>query len=258
MSSRATLAMPLLILLAAPSSAAGSFESILARGHSHNDYDHRVPLHEALDSGFNSVEADVWFRRGDIWLSHTGLPWDWKGTLRSVYLDPLQALIDRKGSVYGDEKPFYLWIDIKDGGEELRRELRKQIGAYRMFAEPASVKVILTGDEGSKRKLVEEPGAERFCRDSNEYHHNDPPSDSKWRWYALKWSDYISWDGIGIPLSRVRSRLLMLIRAIHAKGKQVRFYSVPESKSAWRLLVQADADQISTDRPTDYRKFARE
>ncbi|HEY3560402.1 MAG TPA: glycerophosphodiester phosphodiesterase family protein, partial [Kribbella sp.] len=38
----------------------------LPSAHAHNDYDHRRPLQDALDRGFNSVEADVWLVDGEL------------------------------------------------------------------------------------------------------------------------------------------------------------------------------------------------
>ena len=38
----------------------------LPPAHAHNDYEHRRPLQDALDRGFNSVEADVWLVDGEL------------------------------------------------------------------------------------------------------------------------------------------------------------------------------------------------
>lgn len=248
-----------LLMLVAPDAvfADAHFEGLMARAHSHNDYEQRRPLHEAIDAGFSSVEADIRYRNGDVWISHSGF--SWKGTLRALYLDPLQLLIDRRGSVHGDGKTFYLWLDLKESGADLRRELKDVIARYSMFKSTApAVQLILTGSDQGKRKLVEEPGGAIFIRDSNSFSAKDPHADAKWQWYALKWSSYVSWDGDEPPSSVARNRLLQLVQAIHAKGRKVRFYAVPETAHAWRLLVESGADHISTDFPANYRKFAEE
>src|ERR1700740_1989091 len=78
--------------------------------HSHNDYHQKRPLDDALAHHFDSVEADIWVHNNDLMISHLGFFYG--GSLKALYLDPLQAKIKEHGSVYGDGKPFYLWIDI--------------------------------------------------------------------------------------------------------------------------------------------------
>ena len=85
--------------------------------HSHNDYEQRRPLLDALALGYRSVEADIWLRDSELWVSHKGR--SLAGTLRELYLDPLQDRVDRLGSVHGDGEPFLLWLDLKSGEEEL-------------------------------------------------------------------------------------------------------------------------------------------
>src|SRR5690606_13064648 len=89
----------------------------LVRGHSHNDYEQPEPLEDALASRLYSVEADIWLVDGALQISHR--PWDYVGRLATLYLDPLQERVDTWGSVYGDDEPFHLWLDIKDSSPAL-------------------------------------------------------------------------------------------------------------------------------------------
>ena len=43
----------------------------LTNAHAHNDYEHTRPLFDALDQGFNSVEADVFLVDGKLLVGHT-------------------------------------------------------------------------------------------------------------------------------------------------------------------------------------------
>ena len=45
----------------------------LQRAHSHNDYEQKRPLFEALARGICSVEADIWLVNGKLLVAH-GLP----------------------------------------------------------------------------------------------------------------------------------------------------------------------------------------
>ncbi|KAK2768387.1 Altered inheritance of mitochondria protein 6 [Arachnomyces sp. PD_36] len=62
--------------------------------HSHNDYEQRIPLFEALGSGCISVEADIHLRDSDLLVGHTSANLHSNSTLRSMYLEPLQRMIE--------------------------------------------------------------------------------------------------------------------------------------------------------------------
>ncbi|MBN2327313.1 MAG: hypothetical protein JXR73_09160, partial [Candidatus Omnitrophica bacterium] len=157
--------------------------------HAHNDYEHERPLLDALDNRFYSVEADFWLVDDDILISHNRQEnrADYKGTLKELYLDPLQKRVDEKGSVHGDGAPFYLWLDIKDGRDEARPVLHRLLSQYSMltvFTDEAihqrPVVAILTGDEQSKKAYVVEYTERYACRDGD-YSEDDPPADHRWR-----------------------------------------------------------------------------
>ena len=168
----------------------------MTAAHSHNDYEQRRPLLDALALGYRSVEADIWLRDSELWVSHKGR--SLAGTLRELYLDPLQDRVDRLGSVHGDGEPFLLWLDLKSGEEELVLELRHLLARYPMLArmdggkmKRAAVTVILTGDENGKRAYTAGAGARYACRDSNELL-EDEKRDPLHLWYALSWPDWFS------------------------------------------------------------------
>ena len=58
--------------------------------HAHNDYEHERPLHDAMESGFNSVEADVYLIEDKLLVAHDRRDTTPQRTLQSLYLDPLQ------------------------------------------------------------------------------------------------------------------------------------------------------------------------
>ncbi|KAI2704369.1 hypothetical protein CBS147317_5626 [Penicillium roqueforti] len=61
--------------------------------HSHNDYWRHIPLRSALRAGCISVEADVWPWGNDILVGHSRSTVH-RGTLQSLYLDPLLKILD--------------------------------------------------------------------------------------------------------------------------------------------------------------------
>ncbi len=225
--------------------------SLLSRIHSHNDYQQKHPLYDAMDQGLSSVEADIYTKHGDLEISHMGFRF--KGTLEELYLKPLQKLVnERGGSVYGDGRPFILWIDIKENEALLETELANILDQYPMLTEftdtrvvPGAVTVILTGKTGPKTFYANHTALRHACRDSKTYNDQDPPADLRWTWYSLKWED---WMGDEAKLSDVVAR-------IHSKGRKVRLWDVPKSEAVWRESLKAGVDLVGADDLPRVRKF---
>lgn len=75
--------------------------------HSHNDYLRDVPLYDALLAGCVSVEADIWLENAsdpssDLLVGHTKKSLRPDRTLKSLYLGPLQIILE-KGNATSDE-----------------------------------------------------------------------------------------------------------------------------------------------------------
>jgi glycerophosphoryl diester phosphodiesterase len=65
--------------------------------HSHNDYWRAVPLYNALAAGCVSVEADIWLTDdSELLVSHSWRSTTQYRTLRSLYLDPLTNILDKR------------------------------------------------------------------------------------------------------------------------------------------------------------------
>lgn len=241
---------------AQPSAAAGQ----LVHTHAHNDYEHTHPLQDALDQRFYSVEADIFYDSGHFKVAHSVVEAS-KGTLKDLYLDPLQALVTQKGSVYGDGVPFTLWIDIKDSDDKFPTALRDLLDQYPMLTRftdtqvtPGPVTAVLTGDAGMKAKLVALPDR-RATRDSNDYKPDDPQADNAWRYYALNWPDYLSWNGDGAIPADQQQRLSCIMENAHAAGRQVRFYGTPDKASVWKTSLEYGVDFINTDKLAELHDF---
>ncbi len=236
--------------------------------HAHNDYEHPRPLLDALDNRFYSVEVDFWMVDGEILVSHDKeeSKEDYKGTLKELYLDPLQKRVDEKGSVHGDGLPFYLWLDIKDGRPEVHPVLRELLSHYSMMTvftdeevngevKEGPVTIILTGDHESKSSYMDQYNERRVCRDSNSYDASDPNADNKWLWYALNWNSHFSWKGRGLMPPEEIKKLQTLVNDIHAKGRKVRFYAVPDNMRYWMTAIQNGCGLINTDKLAELNEF---
>lgn len=248
------------ILLCSSLAAEGSVQERPATSHSHNDYLQDEPLQEAIQLEFDSVEADIWLRHNELMLSHWGIIL--KGSLKEKYLDPLQDLVNKNGSVYGDDKPFYLWVDIKGKDPKIVPELQRLLSDYPMLTVftddlvvQGPVTIILTGNEKLKTAYAQTYEKRYAVRDSNHYSDEDPMSNNRWSWYALKWKNHFKWEGKGkMPYSE-KKKFRQMVSAIHKKGKRVRFYHTPEKSPFWKEAIGADVDLISTNQLTRLRNF---
>ncbi len=233
---------------------------LLAVAHSHNDYEQRVPLVDAVGARFPSVEADVWLRDGEIVVSHE--PPGNRGRLEDLYLTPLQERVDQLGSVYGDGRPFYLWIDLKEFRPELTDALHALLKRYPMLSVftdeaviPGPVVAILTGDEAAKARYTDSHRVRLACRDSNRLRPGDAAADRRWTWYALPWSDVVEGYELGARQTVAHRRLRAVAEMVHRLGRRLRLYDVPERREAWTMAVAAGVDLISTDQIASFRSF---
>lgn len=110
--------------------------------HSHNDYFRRIPLFEALASGCISVEADVHLRNSDLLVGHTARSLQPGSTLRSMYLEPLQRMLEAQNANVTDgawrglfdrapHQTLVLLVDVKTAGPETFAELHAQLQPLR-------------------------------------------------------------------------------------------------------------------------------
>jgi hypothetical protein len=231
----------------------------MLRAHSHNDYEHSRPLLDALDQRFYSVEADIWLEEGSLLVSHHA--GDYKGSLKDLYLDPLQEKVNKKGSVYGDGENFLLWIDIKDGDPDLNIALEKLLSNYPMLTVFTDEKVtqgpvtaILTGDTESKMRHMTQFPVRHACRDGG-YGKDDPPADNRWTWIAANFGNYVQLSDQGeIPEDQFAD-LVLMVSDIHSKGRKVRFWANPDDPQYWYLALSIGIDLINTDQLEELRAF---
>jgi hypothetical protein len=257
MRSMAVALLPLAVGCAPPElCAAGRTPAIAPAAapiaHAHNDYEHPRPLEDALAAGFGSVEADVWLKDGDVQVSHDGL--SFAGTLGDLYLAPLSRRLADRDSVHDDGRVFTLWIDIKDAavGEALTALLAAQAFLTRFDDDGVSaegpVKVILTGDDAEKTRLVDATASPRpFARDDNALSLDDAP-DGRVVAAALSFSGYVGgWDGAGAPPEGLSRQCGCVVERAHTLGRTVRLFGGPDSADSWRFQIAHGVDFVNAD-----------
>ena len=224
--------------------------------HAHNDYEHRRPLEDALVAKFESVEADLWLTgENHIDVSHLGFPI--RGSLRALYLEPLKALVAANGgSVHGDGKPFFLWLELKDNRKKLQDLLAEELEQYDFLTRfddegevtAGAVTVIILGDDAGKKRMVERPAPRPYTRDSHRFSPDDPYADGKWGYYSLPYSRFMRWNGHGPIPDSEREQLENLVNGAHALGRPIRLYANPDTPEYWAAARDAHMDFVNTDK----------
>jgi hypothetical protein len=244
----------------ATASTARTDATPLARAHAHNDYEHARPLHDALDQGFTSVEADVWLVDGELRVGHDLADTRPGRTLESLYLAPLEQRVhDNSGRVYpGYRGTFQLLIDVKSEADPtyaaVAEALRDHAGLMTSFqggqAQQHAVTAVISGNRDlalMKAQRVRFAGYDGRLADLE-----SGESASVMPLVSDNWTKSFSWNGVGPMPAEEHAELHRIVDTAHAHGYRVRFWSTPDvagpaRDALWSELVHADVDQINTD-----------
>ncbi len=245
----------------------------LERAHAHNDYEHARPLYDALDHGFKSVEADVWLVDGKLVVSHddprlptTAQP---KGTLESLYLDPLRREIKANGgSVYrGDPDYLTLLVDIKSEDVATYKAVHEALRKYRAMMTKFTPEGVNDGAvtaivSGNRPRAYMEAQQIRYAAYDGRIPEDLGGSQNPQTFVPLvsqNWTKLFTWQGIGPMPEAERQKLHDIVDTAHANGQRVRFWATPEVPGAreavWRELVAAEVDYINTDNLAELQSF---
>lgn len=224
--------------------------------HAHNDYEHERPLLDALDHGFTSVEVDVFAADGELYVYHNRpAQWDPERTLKKLYLEPLRERTDQNGGkVYpAYNGHFQLMIDIKTEAAETYALIKAQLKEYAtLFTR------IEAGNEVKGPLMVflsgNRPIATILEADSHIAKLDGRPDDlgkrypvSKMPVISQNYGKILNWNGKGKIKKKAKKKLRNLIRQVHAEGKQLRLWAMPESENAWKTYLKLGIDWINAD-----------
>jgi hypothetical protein len=222
--------------------------------HSHNDFAQDHPLDTALEEKMTSIEVDVTDRRNEVAVVHLGF-WTY-GTIKTMYLDRLQRLVDEKGSVYGDGKKVTLWIEIRPfiTGAAIIPLLTKLLDQYSMFAvygkngkivHPGAVEAVIINDQA--RDYFANRETAPACLGTNGVDLSDEPNEPFECWNYMRWSRSFSWNGEGeIPETDLKE-LTLLQGVAHSRGLKTRYWGAPDMPEFWAQVRSLPFDLINTD-----------
>ncbi|MDX6235881.1 MAG: glycerophosphoryl diester phosphodiesterase, partial [Kribbellaceae bacterium] len=241
----------------------------LPQAHAHNDYDHRRPLFDALDRGFNSVEADVWLVDGELRVAHDEKHAVPGRNLESLYLQPLsQRVQENHGEVYSHGGDFQLLIDIKSDGPSTYAAIDKALQKYKSISTvfvgsrtiTRAVTSVISGNRPLdllKAQKIRYAGYDGRLSDLD----SEMPA-SLMPLVSDNWSNNFTWGGLGPMPAAEQAKLRQIVTTAHHAGYKVRFWATPDLPGAarealWSELTAAGVDYLNTDDLHGLESFLR-
>jgi len=212
--------------------------------HSHNDYEQKRPLFDALDCKFKSIEADVYTVGDSLFVSHNFKDITPGKTLRQLYLEPLKNQINKNnGSAYGTGEEIILFIDIKDDGlktyQLLHKTLEEYISILTVFEngikKKGSILIVISGNRPLELMKSQEI---RFAGYDGRIENLDSDiSPDLMPVVSDNWKKLFKWDGIGKMPEEEKLKLKNFSEKAKTQGYLLRFWSTPNQTPEQRIAV---------------------
>lgn len=200
----------------------------LVNAFAHNDYWHKRPLFDALDNGYNHIEADVYLRRGKLIVAHILPIFRRKKELERLYFKPLQDCIDGENKAFtGLTYPVTLMIDVKSGADGTYRQLECMLDKYKSLISgyedgkfvQRQITVVLSGHKPEKL-LKAQQNRLAFMDEDLIKAQRDTLSANFYQMASCKYSRLIKWTGKGEFPADQRQRLCDYVHTAHLYGKK--------------------------------------
>lgn len=247
-------ASALLVVLNEPGPQPGTF---LPNAHSHNDYEQNRPFALAYESGFASIEADVFLVNGELMVAHDLKDIRAGRTLRSLYLEPMRWAARRnQGWLYSPGQQIILLVDIKADGAEAWKALRQQAIHYSDIIWPKGkgpVKIIVSGDRPRSVILEDRPNWTTMDGRMSDLDQTETGISM----ISENWRSHFANLGLTPFKPEEAQKLKAWTDKAHARGRLVRFWATPESEKLWSTLLDHGVDLIGTDDPKRLARFLK-
>lgn len=237
----------------------------LPRAHSHNDYHRKAPLHEALENGVCSVEADVFRVKDDLLVAHDFDKVDPEKTLTSMYLAPLAKIARENGGyIYEEGLPFILLIDFKSAGDVTWPVLKEKLDPYKDIlteftldsTTTRAVTVIVSGSRPIETMAAEPVRYAGVDGRVNELGEQSNPH--VFPMISASWFSHFKWIGTGEMPANQHARLKETVKQVHENGQILRFWAIPARVEFWDFLYDEGVDLINADHLGKVREFLLE
>ncbi|KAJ8521414.1 hypothetical protein ONZ45_g1844 [Pleurotus djamor] len=246
--------------------------------HSHNDYWRDVPLLSAISFGVASVEADVFFINGTLFVGHEEAALTPDRTFSSLYVQPLLEILrqtnpkneftvnqTRPNGVFdtASDIPLQLLVDMKTDGAltlppvlEALQPLRDG-GFLSTFSNgvftQSAVLVIGTGNTPLDGVKALEP--RDFFFDAPLTNLEDPETNWNPTLSPIASTDYavaVGWNGLGTISDAQLGNLTKFVNDAKSRGINSRFWDTPAwpvnaRENIWKVLLENGAFWLNVD-----------
>jgi len=233
----------------------GQSNSIIA--HSHNDYEQKRPLLNAVENNFQSIEIDILRVGKKLVVTHDDKDLERKPTIDKMYFDRLQKMINN-GEI---KQKTWLLVDLKLYDKqtlELLHELvTKYVGLFQTRQDVnGPLQIVLSGDI-PRKEIINDSSYTFFFIDGRVSDLEENYDSNIMPLISANFTDFSFWKGIGKMKKADFSKIQSRIQAIHKQGKKIRFWKTRDKKKVWKTLIKLNVDVISVDNIESFSKFRK-
>lgn len=213
----------------------------------HNDYEKPIPLMAAYNAQVGFIEADVLLQGHDLLVAHSANEIQKDKTLESLYLNPLNDLIEKNdGSAYPDkEKTLTLMIDLKTEAVATLNVLVFKLKKYPQLIACKTLMITISGNMPAPALWKNFPDFIHFDGRLGITYTSD--QQKRIRLVSSNFQSYSKWAGKDKLNDVDKKKLVALIESAHSMGKPVRFWAIPDFENGWRTMIELGVDIINTD-----------
>lgn len=213
--------------------------------HSHNDYEQKQPFFAAYNLGFDSIEADLYLKNGELCVAHDLKDVSTERTFRKLYIEPLLAKIKENGSYpYSNKKSLHLLLDLKTQGKEIMQVLDAQLKPYKK--ELRHVKISISGDMPKPEEFQNYD--KMFSFDGRKSLTYSKKAFKRIYMVSASFTDFGKyWAGKETLSQEVADKISVFVNEMHAKDKKVRLWGTPNTTLGFETLKALNVDVIGTD-----------
>lgn len=217
------------------------------RIHSHNDYHQNIPFWNAFSNGLTSIEVDVFLENDSLFVTHGKSEIVRDRTIENLYLQPIQKVIDLK---LGTLDKLQLLVDFKSEAYPTLNKLIATLQKYPVIINDPRISIVISGNRPKPEEYKNYPPYIHFDYQSLE----KITENEQWKKIALislNFKKISAWNGKGKLTDTDQQMISSVIAQAHQMNKPFRFWGVPDSKTAWKVMKEMGVDFINTDSPLE-------
>ncbi len=221
--------------------------------HSHNDYEQKQPFFAAYDLGFDSIEADLYLKEGQLCVAHDQKDVSTDRTLQKLYIEPLLTKIKENGGYpYPNKKPLHLLLDLKKQGKEIMQVLETELKPYKK--ELKHVTISISGDMPKPEEFQNYD--KMFWFDGRKNLNYSKEAFKRIYMVSASFTDFGKyWAGKEALSKEIGDKISAFVSEMHAKNKKVRLWGTPNTTIGFATLKALRVDVIGTDDLPMLRQF---